>query len=337
MLVLASCQKESTAPVTNNAHLSDDLELAANPRDGFDYSKCDSLKNAVTISEGYLVFSDEQHFWDCVTCLEYDYDLYNDNYEAQYPEATPEELDSVDIVNNFDQWQPYIDFEQSLNFSSLRAKIESEILAFEQIPDSLSDPSEDPDLSIPVLRESVRTLFNENGMAKIEADILSMSDWEEDPALVWDDCAFYRKREFEFNQTHDPTLVNRKMTISIAVRSGLITSNLKGKYIFRKRINGKWKRKRANTKLLIWGRPYRDVSIPNEGSTCTPDFDRVWSKSKDWKKRKSRTATSSIWGYWREALVEPTAQNFMGNRSRIQLLWKAPNGVEKSFLLDLRR
>jgi hypothetical protein len=160
-----SCEKETSANLEAISQSSTNALYLNGPSNSndIDSTECVLLKNAVYKSNGMLVFQDMRHFENCAICLEQEYEAYNDAYDAQYLETTPEQLDSIDIINNFNEWMPYTNFESLHSFSSLRAKIEDEIVQWLETPADVINFEDDPDESIPVMDESERTLLNEDG------------------------------------------------------------------------------------------------------------------------------------------------------------------------------
>lgn len=111
----ASCQKEKV--VNSEKEQKSVSDRTAN---------CPLIKSTIVKTDGKSVFTDRQHFEDCIECLEQEVEDYNDTYESQYPEATAEQLDSLDIVNSFNEWQPLIQFENQKSLVSLRSIVEAQ-------------------------------------------------------------------------------------------------------------------------------------------------------------------------------------------------------------------
>ncbi len=59
-----------------------------------------------------LKFNSTADVFTVINQLNADYETYNDNYEAQYPNLTAEQLDDMDEQNGFDEFKPYKDFEK---------------------------------------------------------------------------------------------------------------------------------------------------------------------------------------------------------------------------------
>ncbi|MBK6901526.1 MAG: hypothetical protein IPH04_01595 [Saprospirales bacterium] len=256
---------------------------------------------------GMLVFKDIEHFEKCALCLEYDYDAYNDQYDGQYPNATPEELDSMDVINNFDQWTPYLEFEDDLSFSSLRAKIEEETMQWlaSTHADSI-DFGDDPNSSTPLFRTSYRALLNEDGLARVGADTIAADDWEE-RGLTYN-CDFLLSRKHEYNQINSPELENRMIIVRVTIMSGVVGSALIGHIHHYKKIGNNFKLTRANLRLAISGRSF---ALIGEECDTMPQY---WSKfNNTYKNRTYIELVDVIWGLWREAFVNsgsPIWQNY---------------------------
>ncbi|GAB4498816.1 MAG: hypothetical protein OHK0019_34790 [Saprospiraceae bacterium] len=201
-----SCLKESVP----NGKETYEKENTVAYREGLN---CPQIKSSVYQSEGKLVFSDYQHFYDCIECLEQDVEVYNDAYENQYPTATAEELDILDSINNFKEWQPLADFETSKSFTSLRSIVEqqSQVWLNAQYGETINFDN-DPDELCPIIDEETRTLFNVDGYIKIGNEVVSMQDWaDEAETALWDCCAFYRSSKYTFDYADDPYLLNRQI------------------------------------------------------------------------------------------------------------------------------
>jgi len=104
-----SCQKEKIVKSENEQKSASDRTI-----------NCPLIKSTIVKTDGKLVFTNQQHFEDCIECLEQEVEDYNDVYESQYPEATAEQLDSLDDLNGFNEWLPLVQFETQKTFVSLR-------------------------------------------------------------------------------------------------------------------------------------------------------------------------------------------------------------------------
>lgn len=296
-----SCQKDN-APATNS-NASPEQQTTA--RDGLN---CTQIKNAVYKSEGMLVFTDDQHFYDCIECLEQEIEAYNDAYESQYPTATTEQLDVLDSINNFNEWQPLADFETSKSFTSLRSIVEQQS---DQWLDSQTSETinfdNDPDELCPIMDEETRTLFNSDGYVKIGNDVVSKQDWADAAESIWDCCAFRRSSKYTFDANDHPTkLANRQVRAKVSVRSGLIKSTLKGKVKHYRKVGGKYKKRRADIRLGVQGIPFNGDCI---------EMPQNWFAWKGYKKRKTRRVKSRIWQLWREAIVCKDDERWWTRRS----------------------
>ncbi|WP_276503043.1 hypothetical protein [Terrimonas pollutisoli] len=77
-------------------------------------------------SSGMLKFNSIANVNTVIEQLNTDYENYNTNYENQYPNLTADQLDSMDVVNNFDEFRKFRDFENLLpGYFSKRKQIEN--------------------------------------------------------------------------------------------------------------------------------------------------------------------------------------------------------------------
>lgn len=295
-----SCQKDNVLATKSNSA----QEQQSGEREGLN---CAQIKNAVYESEGMLVFTDEQHFHDCIECLEQELEAYNDAYEGQYPTATAEQLDFWDSLNNFNEWQPLLDFEASKSFVSLRSTVEqqSQLWLNAQTGETINFDN-DPDDICPILDEETRTLFNSDGYVRIGNLVVSKQDWVDEPDAPGSCCAWLRSTKHEFDHNDDPYLSNRKIVAKIHVRSGIIKSILKGKIKHYRKVGGTYKMRRADMRLFVKGIPFN--------GNCD-ELTYAWNAFKDYKKRKKRTVKAKLSSLWCEAFVCSQLETWPKKRS----------------------
>lgn len=320
-IVWDACQKENV-PIDNSNVLPDQQST---PREGVN---CGQVKNAVYKSDGMLVFADEQHFNDCIECLEQELEAYNDAYESQYPTATAEQLDVFDSINNFNEWQPLIDFEVSKSFTSLRAIVEQQSNQWLNGQEGENfNFDNDPDNLCPILDEETRTLFNSNGYVKVGDSIVTIQDWADAALSIGDCCAWRRSEKYEFDANDKPTkLANRKVKAKVAVRSRPYDSALKGKITHYRKVDGKYKKRRANMRLGVQG-------IGFYGEDCTESI-QIWSNHKGYKSRKTRRVVAHIRSLWREAIVCDDEERWYLKRSG---LWFFVDDEDYQFSVYLKK
>jgi hypothetical protein len=290
---------------------NDEISIRTN-QPVFDYSQCPNVKSLVFKQGDKLVFQNIEHFEKCAICLEKDYDDYNDQYDALYPDATPEELDALDVINNFNEFAPYVSFEQSLSFASLRAKVENEFNAWlAATPAELIDlENDDPDDNCKIEDESMRALFNENELVIIGNAVKSADDFNNgnvyNSAFLIGDCSFWYSRTLFFDETEYPGLLDdRQLKVKVAIRSGIVTSKLRGKIKHYKIENGNFKLRRARLKVGVAGNAF--------DSNCRKTID-FWNKTKGYKNRKRRKVTHHIDALWREAITDKDDPRYSANR-----------------------
>jgi hypothetical protein len=304
LIVSSSCSKEKTI-IFNEAKLKGKKEIEF--RDGsFDLSECSSIKSAVTMSGGMLIFQDMEHFEKCALCLEHDYNVHNDQYEAQYPNASQEELDSFDIINNFNQWETYLQFENGLGIASLRAKLEADTDQWlASTPADSIDFANNPDDSVPIFWSPLRAMFNEDGYAIVGYDT---DDWEE--RSFWGDCAFFA------TSSKDYFFSDRRINMKISVMSGLIASKLFGEIRHYKKVNNKYRLTRARLRIDVGGNSF--------DSECEEKL-QLWTNFTTYKNRSSLQIGDIIWVLWREALVDKEHADWPGKACVAHGFWESDN------------
>jgi hypothetical protein len=288
---------------------------------------CHSLLSKVLKRDTLLVFEDRKHFLDCSDCLQEFYETYSANYEAQYPTATAEQLEVIDSINRFYEWQPMLDFENSKSFTSLRQYIENQSNAWLATQSaSTFDAEKDPDMQCTILDEATRALYNVNGFIQIGNDIVGVPIFSNPANLAsdrFDDCAFLRSREADFDYNNSPLLANRKIAARIEVASGLVESDLKGKIIHYKKVNGGYEKRRANMSIRIAG-----VGMSGECTTTTD----TWLKFEGNKNRRQMTVKNRIWMKWREAYVKENGDLWSISRCSVSFTFDEDAGAGVLFL-----
>lgn len=290
--IALSCMREK-----DNILQEKDIEFRT---DTLDYEDCSAILDSVYKLGNMLVFNDSAHFEKCAMCLEYYYENYNSDYEDDYPGATAEELDSLDIINNFDQWIPYIQFESNLSFSSLRAKIEEEFTDWLSSTDADSiDWDDDPEKSVPVMSMSYKALLNEDGYAKVGSDTISMDDWAD---YDEGDCSWLKTNTYVYDYSDDPLLLNRQIKMEVKIRSNPVCSYLKGSITHLKKVNGKYERTRAKIRIAVYGAQY-DIY-------CDKISWDPWYNFKGYENRSYLSVSDSKWKLWRQALTNTSHKDW---------------------------
>lgn len=116
------------------------------------------------VQSNILKFESAEDFNAVLEQLEADYETYNTNYESQYPNLTAEQLDDMDVQNNFDQFKPFKDFENLFpGYYSKRSEVENIENAWLNSNFTGSDP-DDTDLTFD---DALNTIFNTNYSFKL--------------------------------------------------------------------------------------------------------------------------------------------------------------------------
>jgi len=138
-------------------------------------TSCGTEYKKITLEAGVMLsFNDEAHFRSVLKCLEQDQDNYNDAFNRKYANYNEEDLNDLIDRMGFDEEQPLVDFEQNYSgFSSLRAKIELENLAWEAA--AIQKFEELPEVST-IADHILRTVLTENCEVIIAGKIVNFCD-----------------------------------------------------------------------------------------------------------------------------------------------------------------
>lgn len=214
-------------------------------------------------STGMLNFNSINNVNTVINQLDADNDTYNNNYDNQYPNYTVTQLDSMDVINNFDEFKKFKDFENLFpGYSSKRKQIVNTENTWLANNFSGTDP-DDTDLTFD---DAENTIFNSNYSFKIGASVYQFrtDGFYKDGVLqagtesnkimspAGPTCKSNKKRN-AFAEYENGT---RRFKLKVAINSWLIRSGVKGKVVHYKKNNGSWKRKRAEMAVGCGGRIY---------------------------------------------------------------------------------
>ena len=244
-------------------------------------------------SSGMLKFNSAVDVNTVIEQLNTDCENYNSNYENQYPNLTADQLDSVDVINNFDEFSPIRQFEG--NFSEFVSK-RSQIETIENAWLTNSMTGTDPDAVDKTFDDGENAIFNGNYQLKIGTVIYQPEEVEILAAQANGSfspmgpiCITNKKR----TERYEPPGGNTRFKLKVAINSWYGRSGAKGKVVSFKRKNNNWKRARTKLAVFCVGGIY--------SSECSQSFtfsDRNPSPS-GFKKRKqlkvSRHQPASVW------------------------------------------
>ncbi len=165
--IAVSCSKEEetlTNPSLKNGEVDYDPTLWENT--SFTLG-CGNLINSLTVSNGKLVFTDNQHFLDLRQCLEDEQDRYLALFDATYPNRTDDEIEVIEEGVGFDENDVLYMFLDNLpGFNSLFEKIDGEELTWLANGDTAA-PDPDDHSVIDIFE---RVFLNENSEVKISSE-----------------------------------------------------------------------------------------------------------------------------------------------------------------------
>ena len=191
--------------------------------------------------------------------LDADYDTYNDNYDAQYPNYTVDQLDYVDSINHFDELKTYIDFENLFTgYSSMRKQIENTEITW--LANSMTGI--DPDSIDYSFDDAQNTIFNTSYSFKIGSDVYQLrsdgiyingvnQDQNARTTAASALCFSRRRHTFDY-----PPGTNRRYKVKVAVHSIVIRGEAKGKVVSFKPKGSGWKRCRSEMAINVGGNIY---------------------------------------------------------------------------------
>lgn len=223
---------------------------------------------------GILKFRDYDHFQSVLESLIDAQENHLLSFENTYPNLSNQELDEKEEEIGFVYFKPLINYEQSLNFSSQRAKIEAEIVSW--LDNEELDMSKSPKRKS---RHSVEfnSLINENGQVKIGSQIIDIAPnklIDIASNKIGEDCWAFEKQKYD-----EEYVTDKKYEALLEYDSWPFVMKAHAEIThFKRKNNGGWKRSRANLKINVSGKTY------DENCGAQTPF-KYWKD--DSKKRKS--------------------------------------------------
>lgn len=250
-----------------------------------------NLHNGISVVNGMLHFQDMGHVQSVMESLYQNYVIHDDNFLSSYPDLTSDELEAKEEEIGFRDYKTYEDFEEDLNFNSLRSHIEKQNEIYLDLDD---DRLDDPDDHFIILDEE-RAILNLNAEVMIGKSIFKMFDWgyieipdadfnkleiiraNPEAALIMDNVKIEGDIMDIRPGTVEEPAPNDGLTLTPACK-GYKRSRDKedfgsdarikwkvairtlpwGRYVIAKsknflRKNSKWKKHRCQTKVRVWG------------------------------------------------------------------------------------
>ena len=122
----------------------------------------------VSISSGVLMFSSQSVYDDLIVRLEDAYDAHSSNFYDQYDAFSDAYVYTQEVNQGFDDLLPYKEFEAHFGFSSLRAKVQTEIDTWAVNPDGTY-----PEDNYSINDESELALLNISGYVNINGSTIN--------------------------------------------------------------------------------------------------------------------------------------------------------------------
>lgn len=301
-------EKQKTIGTQSVPEYCDDLaNPCTDPACAF-YYECDETINYAGVqityetSSGMLKFNSVADVNTVIEQLNTDYETYNANYDNQYPNYTADQLDSMDVINNFDEFRKFKDFENLLpGYFSKRGQIENTENTW--LTNNFSGI--DPDSIDLTFDDAENTIFNNSYSFKVGSSLYELrSEGLYVNGILQDDggasmsfgtvCKSNKKRKAF------PTFDNdtRRFKIKVAIHSIAVRSGVHGKVVHYKKKNGSWKRKRAEMAVSCAGTVY-DGNCANSFQFTDREPNSGFRKRKQLATRRHTQAqppsNSTIW------------------------------------------
>lgn len=278
-------------------------------------------------TEGILKFNNASDVNIVINHLDTQDSIWNENYDNQYLNMSVEEMDSLDIVNNFDEFKIYRDFENLFpGYNSKRKQIEIAENAW--LINNFSGT--DPDTIDYTFDESENSIFNIANSFKIGSNIYELrSDGlyingvpqtgvieQMSFDAFADPCFSGKKTSFYY-----PPGTTKRYKLKAAIHSIGIRSSAKGKIVsYKQKNSGGWRRSRTEMAVSAVGNIYT--------KQCNFNFSFSVRKPSPtgFKKRKQLKVMYRDWGAGGQ-IVYKTKSNQMG------AAFNLPNGY--SALINL--
>lgn len=243
---------------------------------------------------GILNFNSINDVNTVINQLDTDYDTYNDNYDNQYPNYTTDQLDSMDVINNFDEFKKLKDFENLFSgYLSKRKQIENTENTW--LANNMTGT--DPDNIDLTFDNAENTIFNSSYSFKIGNNVYQLTSnglyvngvlqqGTESNSLMSPAFTTCKSNKKIKSPPYIPAGTNRQFILKVAINSIGVRSSIKTKVVHYKLKNGYWKRSRASLAAGIIGYVYSPacVSLGNKSKSnpTTGYKKRRQLKAKDW-------------------------------------------------------
>jgi hypothetical protein len=219
--------------------------------------------------------------------LDSDYEQYNTAYENRYPNYNPNQMDSIDSINNFDNLLTYENFEA--NFSGYISE-RSSLYNIESTWLNNNMEGIDPDSIDLTYDNSENAICNNTYMVMIAG---STYQWTTSGFVQTGGAMSPQSATTCFtNRTKwaKPLVVsNRAFRVKAAINYYIVRSSAHGKVVSYKQSNGKWKRSRYDLSVGVAGTIY----APDCSTTTQIDLINPASGYKD---RRELAVRYGTWG-----------------------------------------
>ena len=266
----------------------------------------------VSLDNGVLAFESNQAFYDLYNQLDNGVETYNDNFYDPKASLTDDQVEVIEIQENFDEYKPLRDFESYFGFASLRQKIETEENAW--MDNTTLDPSTDPDFIYTEPDEVMQSFFNQNKSVKIAGNYFSTP--EQDDLIIYSNTTNSTTQSSCNNKLHKRySEPNTQHIYDGGNKSAKFVASFNGLYLlvatrlvartknFKRKSNGHWKKFATICYAHLGG-------IVNDAYCYDSDFQETRPKSE--KRRRSFKASTL---YFANTLDHINKNEMIGNHT----------------------
>lgn len=170
-IAFVSCKKDMSKPNLTDSSMN--AVTKSGLTDPENLQNVIALAQSVHKEDGMLKFQSEEHFLYVQEQLRQTQEKWDDAFVSAFSHLNDEELNDMEELLEFNSNLPFELFEKTLGFSSLRKKIEGEIILW--LENDNLDWDNNPDNHW-VSRLETRTLLNEQGEVMVGKSIFLMRD-----------------------------------------------------------------------------------------------------------------------------------------------------------------
>lgn len=270
LIIVAGCHKEQMTQNSSNIN-------TLSQREGDSRNCYDGVQ---IVCNHILKFTDMQQFQDVYNCLDQANETWNDNFEAAHATLSDDDYNAYCDSVNFEEDQPSIDFESSLNFYSYRKYMSGlDATWIANGADSTSDPEDsdviEDDILATMFSNDQAVMINDtiywidnngnmyevtNGdcalLAQLQADPIGVSANNSKISLFSIFSPASECRHWDEKHDWNPYASDKRYKWKMSFRYYPWGTFIKGKIKSQKRSKGHWKKDRTGLEVTPFGTHY---------------------------------------------------------------------------------